>query len=178
MGRKSRAKAAHREARAREAVAGVGAAAPIMPSMDATARAPIGRLWSTAPPGAARMAALVGGVEPCVRSRRNRPSGDCSRLRMLVQEQIAAQRAVEDEIRVLLDRGHSWTEIGDALGLSRQGVRQRYRRLHCVDNHAQRSAPSNVFPHGPGPGCGLANHVGQRSRPGRNRVASVGKASR
>jgi hypothetical protein len=48
---------------------------------------------------------------------------------MLVEGQIAAQRALEDEIRVLLDGGHSWTEIGHALGLSRQGARQRYGRL-------------------------------------------------
>jgi hypothetical protein len=53
---------------------------------------------------------------------------------MLVEEQIAAQQALEDEIRVLLESGQSWTEIGDALGLSRQGARQRYGRLRCVED--------------------------------------------
>jgi hypothetical protein len=55
---------------------------------------------------------------------------------MLVEEQIAAQRAVEDEIGVLLDGGHSWTDIGHALGLTRQGARQRYRRVRCVEDLA------------------------------------------
>jgi hypothetical protein len=136
MGRKSRGKAAHREARAREAVAGLGASAPVMASMDATTRAPIGPLWLTAPPGAARMAVRVAGVGPLSRSRGNRPSGDCSHLRMLVEQQAAAQRAVEAEIRALLHAGHSWTEIGDALGLSRQGARQRYRHLRRVEDSA------------------------------------------
>jgi hypothetical protein len=55
---------------------------------------------------------------------------------MLVEEQAAAQRAVEAEIRALLHGGNSWTEIGDALGLSRQGARQRYRRLPRVEDSA------------------------------------------
>jgi hypothetical protein len=48
---------------------------------------------------------------------------------MLAEQQLASQQAVEDEIRALLDGGRSWTDIGHALGLSRQGARQRYRRL-------------------------------------------------
>jgi hypothetical protein len=132
MGRKSRAKAAHREARAREAFAGLGAAAPVMPSIDVTARAPIGPPWSIAPPSAAPIAALIEAVGPPSPSWRDRPpNGSCSHLRMLVEEQIAAQQAVEDEIRVLLDGGNSWTVIGRALGISRQGARQRYGRLRC-----------------------------------------------
>lgn len=55
-----------------------------------------------------------------------KPDG-CDQLRVLAACQVAAQRAVEDEIRILLDRGHSWTDVGRALGLSRQGARQRYQ---------------------------------------------------
>jgi hypothetical protein len=36
---------------------------------------------------------------------------------------------IEDEVRCLLAEGHSWTVVGRAIGLSRQGARQRYRHL-------------------------------------------------
>jgi hypothetical protein len=71
------------------------------------------------------MAVLVARVGPLSRSGRNRPSGDCGHLRMLVEEQIAAQRAVEAEIRALLDAGHSWTENSNA----RYGLRPSSRRV-------------------------------------------------
>jgi hypothetical protein len=59
---------------------------------------------------------------------------------MLAAQQVDAQRAVEDEIRELLAIGHSWTDIGRALGISRQGARQRYEgRLRI-----QASPPSDA----------------------------------
>jgi hypothetical protein len=56
-------------------------------------------------------------------------SDGVGRLRTLVARQVAAQQAVEDEILRLLGAGHSWTDIGAGVGLTRQGARQRYRRL-------------------------------------------------
>ncbi len=56
---------------------------------------------------------------------------ECERLRELVTDLTAARLAVEAEIRALRERGASWTDIGNALGLSRQGARQRY--LHLQD---------------------------------------------
>jgi hypothetical protein len=46
---------------------------------------------------------------------------------MLAAQQIDAQRTVEGEVGMLLVLGYSWTDIGRALGLSRQGARQRYQ---------------------------------------------------
>ena len=51
------------------------------------------------------------------------------RLRRLVERQSELRGEVEDEVRSLLKHGHSWSLIGHALGLSRQGARQRYRHL-------------------------------------------------
>jgi hypothetical protein len=50
-------------------------------------------------------------------------------LRSLVTNQRELLAAIEDEVRRLLNQGHSWTVVGDAVGLSRQGARQRYRHL-------------------------------------------------
>jgi hypothetical protein len=57
------------------------------------------------------------------------PSDGVERLRTLASRQVDAQQAVEAEIVRLLATGHSWTDIGAGVGLSRQGARQRYRRL-------------------------------------------------
>jgi hypothetical protein len=56
-------------------------------------------------------------------------SDSVGRLRTLVARQSAAQQAVEAEILRLLSAGLSWTDIGAGVGLTRQGARQRYRRL-------------------------------------------------
>jgi hypothetical protein len=50
-------------------------------------------------------------------------------LRRLVTEHRALLAAIDDEVQRLLNQGHSWTVVGDAVGLSRQGARQRYRHL-------------------------------------------------
>jgi hypothetical protein len=65
---------------------------------------------------------------------RQLPEAGCStaadHLRSLVTNHRALLAAIEDEVRRLLSQGHTWTVVGDAVGLSRQGARQRY--LHLV----------------------------------------------
>jgi hypothetical protein len=51
------------------------------------------------------------------------------RLRSLAARHQEINRALENEVIVLLNGGQSWTSIGRVLGLTRQGARQRYRRL-------------------------------------------------
>jgi hypothetical protein len=51
------------------------------------------------------------------------------RLKRLVERQGELHGEIVNEVRRLLDQGHSWTVIGEAIGLSRQGARQRYRHL-------------------------------------------------
>jgi len=50
-----------------------------------------------------------------------------------VGRQRAVEREIEAEVCKLIERGHGWTVVGEALGLSRQGARQRYRRLLAGD---------------------------------------------
>jgi hypothetical protein len=50
-------------------------------------------------------------------------------LRLLAGRQQEVERDIELAVRALIDAGQSWTVVGQALGLSRQGARQRYRRL-------------------------------------------------
>ena len=132
MGRKSRAKAAHRVAQARAAKSALAPTAPVTPPRsDEPPSTPTQALWPSAgPPMAAPTSAPLRGGEPLTRStREGPPAGSCDRLHLSAEQQLASQQAVEDEIRALLAGGRSWTDIGHALGLSRQGARQRYRRL-------------------------------------------------
>lgn len=50
-------------------------------------------------------------------------------VRFLAAQLQDVKRALQNEVVVLLNSGHSWTTIGRALGLTRQGARQRYRYL-------------------------------------------------
>ena len=50
-------------------------------------------------------------------------------LRRLVERQGELHGEIEDEVRRLLEQGQSWTVVADAIGISRQGARQRYRHL-------------------------------------------------
>ena len=50
------------------------------------------------------------------------------RLRNLSKQQKELLDEIEQEIRFLLEHGHSWSAVGAALGISRQGARQRDRR--------------------------------------------------
>lgn len=136
MGRKSRAKAALRAARERGAIAGPDPMvardqAPVSPTPAPTAGPWLVSEMSGASTPRSRLASGVlppteVGSTPASRPGLPPPDG-CAKLRELAAGLLAAQRAVEEEIRTLLDRGHSWTDVGRALGLSRQGARQRYQ---------------------------------------------------
>jgi hypothetical protein len=128
MGRKRRAKAASRAARARRRV--VPSANSVADDAIATPSAPAGRLVLSS-----RLSEFYGGQ---VRNRTSTPTVpvtpvgqwqrrhvECERLRELVTDLTAARLAVDAEIRALRERGASWTDIGNAMGLSRQGARQR-----------------------------------------------------
>jgi hypothetical protein len=47
----------------------------------------------------------------------------------LVERQGQLHGEIEDEVRRLLEQGQSWTVVADAIGISRQSARQRYRHL-------------------------------------------------
>jgi hypothetical protein len=132
MGRKSRAKAASRAERARRRE--VQSAPLVADGAIATPSVPAGRLLLSS-----RLSEFYGGqvrnltstptvpVTPVGQWKRRHV--ECERLRELVTDLAEARVAVEAEIRALRDRGASWTDIGLALGLSRQGARQRYIHL-------------------------------------------------
>jgi hypothetical protein len=46
-----------------------------------------------------------------------------------VEGQRELHADIEDEIRHLLEQGQSWTVVADAIGITRQGARQRYGHL-------------------------------------------------
>jgi hypothetical protein len=132
MGRKSRAKAASRAERARQRES--QSAPSVADAAIATRSAPAGRLLLSS-----RLREFYGGQ---VRNREPKPTlpvtpvgqwkrrhVECERLRELVTDLTAARLAVDTEIRALRERGASWTDIGNAIGLSRQGARQRYIHL-------------------------------------------------
>ena len=154
MGRKSRAKAARRQALARGAMADHDPAAvgEVTHEGPESAPAPSWLIPVSGGPAPHHPRAVGRGVPPTQDQPQLRRPDGCERLRTLAIRQVEAQRAVEDEIRVLLARGHSWTEIGRALGLSRQGARQRYqgrlREDHSSNSHDQeechRAAPSAI----------------------------------
>jgi hypothetical protein len=50
-------------------------------------------------------------------------------LRTLVTKHRELLGEIEEEVRSLLNEGHSWTVVGNAIGISRQAARQRYRHL-------------------------------------------------
>jgi hypothetical protein len=50
-------------------------------------------------------------------------------LRTLVTQHRVLLGEIEEEVRSLLTAGHSWTVVGNAIGISRQAARQRYRHL-------------------------------------------------
>ena len=153
MGRKSRAKAARRQALVRGAMAVHDPAAVADVTHEGRESAPNSSWLFEVSRGPAPQPRAVAPAVPATKDQPqlSRPGG-CERLRTLAARQVEAQRAVEEEIRDLLARGHSWTEIGRALGLSRQGARQRYQgRLRedlSSSNHDQeechRAAPSAI----------------------------------
>jgi hypothetical protein len=65
-------------------------------------------------------------------------SNGADHLKVLVTRHHELLAEIESEVRNLLDQGHSWTQVGNAIGLSRQGARQRYR--HLVASQTARQA--------------------------------------
>lgn len=117
MGRKSRAKASRR-AQLRQS-----------PTTSVFAPAPPGA-WP-APPEASWPSLPTDGwpVVPSAASPQEPTVDPGRRLRSLCKQQRELLHEIEQEIHVLLEHGHSWSIVGAALGISRQGARQRYRRL-------------------------------------------------
>jgi len=50
-------------------------------------------------------------------------------LRTLVTKHRELLGEIEEEVRSLVNEGHSWTVVGNIIGISRQAARQRYRHL-------------------------------------------------
>ncbi len=124
VGRKSRAKAAHRAERAQVTIQ--------------ASLAPAGSAWL--PPIAGHgPQATAWPVGP--RPERPRLTGEMSapteHLRALAKRQRELLGEIEDEVRSLLAEGHSWTVVGRAIGLSRQGARQRYRHVMAEKQEAR-----------------------------------------
>jgi hypothetical protein len=116
LGRKSRAKAARRAERSR-IMTGASVSLPDVPGRGGGAN-----FSGLATPSA-------GNATPLSRLPRPDRSAAADQVRRLVDRRAALEREIEDEIRSLLEQGHSWTVVGSALGLSRQGARQRYQHL-------------------------------------------------
>lgn len=112
VGRKSRAKAERRAERAQ---------AVIQASVNPQDMGGLGEAVITS--------ALAFDTPPLPRLPRSDRSKDADRLKRLVERRGELHGEIVNEVRRLLDQGHSWTVIGEAVGLSRQGARQRYRRL-------------------------------------------------
>lgn len=59
---------------------------------------------------------------------RRSAEGDVEGLEELVKLQAVLDQAIAEAAQGLHDHGHSWTYIGDALGITRQAARQRFAR--------------------------------------------------
>lgn len=47
-------------------------------------------------------------------------------MQTLASELVAAERRVDQAVRLMRGQGDSWQAVGDALGISRQAAHQRY----------------------------------------------------
>jgi hypothetical protein len=56
--------------------------------------------------------------------------GDLEELEMLIRTRTAVEQCIEDIVDELVVAGVSWARIGAALGVTRQGARQRYLKRH------------------------------------------------
>lgn len=138
MGRKSRAKAAHRAALAN--ITGSELTPSTVAELRQRAEAEAG--WAPMlSPGTTRPLRTVAPSTASAHPPRAVPAPPLTApqqiydpLKVLVARRDAAQEAVDDEVRALVRQGCSWPAIGRALGVSRQGARQRYRRLLANDD--------------------------------------------
>jgi hypothetical protein len=117
VGRKSRAKAARRAERARDMIQ-----ASVRPAGDTGVR-PGARLPMevTARP--------VGAPTGWQRNPERVQSTTADHLRTLVTKHRELLGEIEEEVRSLLNEGHSWTLVGNAIGITRQAAHQRYRHV-------------------------------------------------
>jgi len=116
MGRKSRAKPARRAERAQLAIK--AAESPRI----VTARS---RQTTLLEPAAASAVS----APPLPLLPRSGRSTAADQLRRPVERQRELHAEIEDEIRRLLEQGQNWPVVADAVGITRQGARQRYRHL-------------------------------------------------
>lgn len=72
--------------------------------------------------------AMVRRMVKAYRRRVGEGPGDIASLRQLAELADEVDQAIRAAAQDLHDAGHSWTEIGDALGVSRQAARQRFGR--------------------------------------------------
>ena len=93
-------------------------------------------------------------------------SESVGRLVALADPGQALERALCDEVRRLRQDGISWTTIGRALNLTRQGARQRY------------SCSADGVDQGPGHQCEESPDLGSERRLGRRRTRSWGLGKR
>jgi hypothetical protein len=117
VGRKSRPKAAHRAERAHvmiQASQGLAGTAWLPP---AAGHRPQATAWPVDPRPER---------PPLTEGDRSAPT---EHLQALAKRQRELLEEIEDEVRCLRAEGHSWTVVGRAIGLSRQGARQRYRHV-------------------------------------------------
>jgi hypothetical protein len=136
VGRKSRAKAERRAERSRVAIQSLSSPTATTRSQPA-AHTPVLAAAGMFDPQDSR------GLPPYERAT----AGD--HLRSLVTKHRELLGEIDDEVRRLLTDGHSWTVVGRAIGLSRQGARQRYR--HLLADHAARLVGGDSHARGEGP---------------------------
>jgi len=68
-------------------------------------------------------------VERMVRAGRNRvANADEHELQAFYQLKLVMDQALEDAVNGQLQEGKSWQNIGDALGMSRQGAFRRFSK--------------------------------------------------
>ena len=72
--------------------------------------------------------AMVRRMVAAYRRRVGEGPGDIASLRRLAELSSGVDAAIRSAAQDLHDAGHSWTEIGDALGITRQAARQRVSR--------------------------------------------------
>lgn len=83
---------------------------------------------------APEMAAMLGRMMRAM--ARRAAEGDPEALEALVGLQATLQAATVDAANGLHDFGYSWTEVADAVGITRQAARQRFARPAVLADEA------------------------------------------
>ena len=84
--------------------------------------------WRDGQPFRARKSVehTIAGAGYMIRSASRRPDLDVPNLAHLVELSDVLDVALHDAVNTLRARGHSFTEVGAALGITRQAARQRF----------------------------------------------------